>query len=1036
MATQIRGKDNFTNPYDYIINQLFIYDYNNKKDADVLKLKLKMLDDAPSSEELSGGDLRLAKTYYVGERIVINTLDSGYKIFSCNTQHITGAKDWELLGRFDSWKVNTKYYKRSYKTKDLYNSNNWIQYQELSVSLVEYQGKYYEFIGDETIDSGLEFDFTQWSEFTTITFWVSNTSYTVNSCVISDGNIYKCISNTTSSSNFFTTPCFYTEYWDEIGVPTVCENDFYNPVNHYDALKNELTYLDYYAKSVTDYKNSRISATNNIASFISSNNPLTNYPQKNYEIPITSRPPIMSDIQFEAIYNLFIIKKNNNELSVPSDILNKLCDKTADSDVKSDEGNLAGYMNPESAKDGVKQSAQSMKKDVDDKMVEYSKAYEEMVNMMNDLTPLLTGLSINTPSSFATPWMPDKEYKVGDIINAPSDKGKVLWDENVPGYSDVDLYKAGFNVTDCCIWVCKSDHNSNLYFPNFDPKAKIVREYNHNSVLVPYRYKCIDCGEYVGYESRIIGDPINHPSLCPSCGGSLIEGVISKTLWIRPVTPNISDPNTFLDYPVGVSGTGNINGIIPLCLYHRNYSNSLYCLDNEAFSSIHPEAYNYNTEIIVDADGDPFPIILVNHRGLVFKLIGNLSTTEAPFLLYGEEPPVDPENPPPIPVLECFETFKWTYEELLSTRKLNYVGVDGESGVYPLDLMFGLALVSQMAILKPQNGCCTGKEPTGANPPKSVTEGPSRYAHELNYCNIDKYEYDSWVGGTCPICGETDVQLNYREELGIGNIPRVCDLMKSWARNMKVHPIFNDDLSPTNAKFPRPPDDLSVSDLTYHDCDDCYGCWIIDGSAYNYPLNKRYAYSFRKKKWINWGSINPAYLAKYLSGSNDYEWGVIGFTKEVIIGDWPDKYAQAASDSPSSGLIPGQTGPDGHTLNDIGIYGLPAEDWANFCFVRYIDDGSTTTIVKLVDRNILPHGTSNPGDKTFERFAVLNQRLRTMWKSLKCTNLDIGPIRMVQMLEDVQIPELKKDLEESTSMSKNKKFEYNQMLKESCPEWS
>lgn len=51
----MRNRDNFKNSYDYIINQLFPYDYNNSEHVHILKLKLWTLDAEPLQEEIDAG---------------------------------------------------------------------------------------------------------------------------------------------------------------------------------------------------------------------------------------------------------------------------------------------------------------------------------------------------------------------------------------------------------------------------------------------------------------------------------------------------------------------------------------------------------------------------------------------------------------------------------------------------------------------------------------------------------------------------------------------------------------------------------------------------------------------------------------------------------------------------------------------------------------------------------------------------------------------------------------------------------------------
>lgn len=74
-----RGQDNFQNPKQYILEQLFIYDYNNQEHKDILKLKIWVLDGVLTDEEISLGlndiDVNNPKDHYSWLRNELTFLD-------------------------------------------------------------------------------------------------------------------------------------------------------------------------------------------------------------------------------------------------------------------------------------------------------------------------------------------------------------------------------------------------------------------------------------------------------------------------------------------------------------------------------------------------------------------------------------------------------------------------------------------------------------------------------------------------------------------------------------------------------------------------------------------------------------------------------------------------------------------------------------------------------------------------------------------------------------------------------------------------
>jgi len=69
----IRNEDAFTDPYDYILNQLFIYSYSNPTNLQILFMKIWVLDGKLTKEEETGVNVQLGIS-----QIISNTLDNDY----------------------------------------------------------------------------------------------------------------------------------------------------------------------------------------------------------------------------------------------------------------------------------------------------------------------------------------------------------------------------------------------------------------------------------------------------------------------------------------------------------------------------------------------------------------------------------------------------------------------------------------------------------------------------------------------------------------------------------------------------------------------------------------------------------------------------------------------------------------------------------------------------------------------------------------------------------------------------------------------
>jgi len=105
--------------------------------------------------------------------------------------------------------------------------------------------------------------------------------------------------------------------------------DIQNPKNHFEWLLNELSFLDSYIKTTegtltdgelnfTELKQSRIDSMSN---WVITINPSTGQYFKDYEMPYSNRPTLLSDLQFQELYQLFILKRTSGEWTTANNII-------------------------------------------------------------------------------------------------------------------------------------------------------------------------------------------------------------------------------------------------------------------------------------------------------------------------------------------------------------------------------------------------------------------------------------------------------------------------------------------------------------------------------------------------------------------------------------------------------------------------------------------------------------------------------------------------------------------------------------------
>ncbi len=306
-----------------------------------------------------------------------------------------------------------------------------------------------------------------------------------------------------------------------------------------------------------------------------------------------------------------------------------------------------------------------------------------------------------------------------------------------------------------------------------------------------------------------------------------------------------------------------------------------------------------------------------------------------------------------------------------------------------------------------------------------------------------------------------------RTEKGTVKTPQDCGYQLPWDTESKHHTIFDNALSPTNGKK------LSMGKTLCgpngnSDCQACKGCWELQPEPQNYPSDLKYMNTFRKREWINWGYVDPMWICTYINDPGTI-WPGDGRGPEPdpadecpdktydppttcdkwpnnwadatasLSGDWPDKYAIPVGIAPGLGYEKVQQGPDGHDINTYGEhYGTPEEDWANFCFCYWVDNGvvaQSSSIAVYKNRDDLPDGGNSPGDKTFQRFALLNSRLRELNMNLHNLMISVGDYQISNIMQGVVVPDVKPDITETMEDQKGKKHQYIISLNEKCPEY-
>ncbi len=1073
----IRDQDNFINAYDYITNQLSIYDYNNEDDLNIIKMKLKVLDGPISMEEAGGTKLISNTIYYKDQFITLvndNQINTIYKLNIDET--LCKYSKLEYISKLISFSPGLDLKTLGVKPSQFYNVREFVPNEIKKGNIIKFQYKYYETIIDHITES--KFNEDNFIEINVIEYDVSNpVDLYTNDYIFYNNNIYKILEDIPNTIKLMDEFAFVESNWDEIGPALVTETNMDIPVNHFDSLSNELALIDIYIKEQTGllkpaeltYDQAvliRIGLLDKITTRI---NPLSGYNYADYETAYNNRPPLITKIECDEIYRtIFQPKFDNQEISSIKELITKVTETSTCHDIVSAEKSLSTQKPTENAEDDLRTESIELEKSIENKVDEYGSAYQEIHDLVySSLNP--------TFEKLAKPWKPDENYSYMSTCLSDNNIGGMLEEGPVLNPNMIEVYNTATDATH--MWFCKTEHMTSLDYPNFNTDDKKYEGYIKDNIATSYPYYCNEhkigltqvcpnCSTVckVGIDPcPDCSDPLpDVDKLCP-IGGELLEEGELKTLWVRP------DFNRYgmgIEFPAGVNppDPDPFDGFPLLSLFHRNPDTTE--LDLEAECGIFLEEFDYSGISITDIEGDSFPYKLASYNGWVFDVDG-LITEMNPTPI--TEPDDDPLIWNQISVLDKIHELQ---NRLFGKENIGSNKKDS----------LGLCLVTQETIIPAQNTCCTGGKVSSIIEPDELGL-PPRHKYDIHVCNECDYEMYDWVASRniCPLCGSSDIEFS-REELGAIKQASNCGYRLPWNDIMKQHIFHNTEienittieLSPTNGRLLNLGKTL-CAEGEISDCEPVRGCWEFQTEPSNYPLDLKYTKSFMQRKWIDWGYIDPFWICDYLEDPSviwpgDHrgpEPGANGLTEcpdltydppmicncedfsghpnnwanapDALLGDWKDIYAIPNGTSPGFGFTPKLTGPDQHNLNTYGkYYNTPEEDWSEFMFCYYTDDGiceQTTSITVYKNRSNLPDGDSNPGDVTFQRFALLNSRVKSAKMNLRTLSLVVGDQQIVDIKKDVIVPNIEKETEETFEDVKTKKHQDIISLTEKCPEF-
>lgn len=166
------------------------------------------------------------------------------------------------------------------------------------------------------------------------------------------------------------------------------EDDINDPKDHFSSIQNELTFLDRYIRTEENNLNEDEPNFQQLKQLREEayENWIENYdgPQMPYSI----RPTLLSDSNFEELYEEFKIKRSNDELSSASDIINKVTDYCIDNEKKTQETTVKNSKSSSELESDIKDQAEVKVNDNDKNFVTTMNSfYDEMFDIVLSVEP-------------------------------------------------------------------------------------------------------------------------------------------------------------------------------------------------------------------------------------------------------------------------------------------------------------------------------------------------------------------------------------------------------------------------------------------------------------------------------------------------------------------------------------------------------------------------------------------------------------------------------------------------------------------------
>lgn len=200
------------------------------------------------------------------------------------------------------------------------------------------------------------------------------------------------------------------------------DEDIDNPKNHFESIKNELTFLDRYIRTEEDdlerdpdtneitesnFQELKQERIDGLQRWINTLKPPTSagiYYQ-DWEQAYYLRPTLLTDSQFTLLYSTFVTKRTAGELDEADDILYEVTNYCIDTEIKRQETTVNTYEDPAITESKVVSAADASKAKNDFNYVtEMNTAYDEIFTLIKNQTVAIS------PWQFTTP------YVIGDMV--------------------------------------------------------------------------------------------------------------------------------------------------------------------------------------------------------------------------------------------------------------------------------------------------------------------------------------------------------------------------------------------------------------------------------------------------------------------------------------------------------------------------------------------------------------------------------------------------------------------------------------------